>query len=868
MNFEINPIWREKLVRILNQFGLSKIVRRLSVKLSKQKKIQKVNDQIMVDSLSPALNSIKLQIQSGISKSKGCALLISMDGLSNVVTQIPMIAGLVSRGLEPVVILSSMHNKEQIYLYSQIGIKRFAYWDAFGFSKDFKVPLNELSRCKTQEDILKIKWSEISVGKFAVSTLMRRLRAGSINPKSSYIMNHLRAILRRTIDHSFSAKAILDKFKPETVIFIDRGYTPEGPMFEMCIKSGINPITMNAAHRDNFHILKRYTSINSNMHPVTLSSKSWKKLKSMQWSDDLWIGVRKEIEDCYHSGQWYGEVATQYNTKFFESKNLKAELNIDSNKRTVLLFPHIFWDATFFWGEDIFDDYETWFRESLRIAWTTSNVNWIIKIHPANLIKNLRDGKDLEFSEMSVIREFGEVPSHIHILSADTNISTLSLFSIGDVCLTVRGTVGIEAAAFGLSVITAGTGRYDQLGFTIDVKTKDEYYHLLKNIDNLNTPTDLEIELARKYAYGTFLDRPLEMDSINFSYSKTRSAILEVSISDDSISNIFNCVDVKTIASWLYSENEDPSEEILNHEKVILDIPNFLSPSDFLDDWLVNDYLTDHPKEQIEFNKYYKRYLYGGFLHHSKVSYDQNLEPIINIIQSFDLRPKVLDVGSGTGTDGLFLSQLGCDVTGIEIFSSMKSVSETRLSICNEIYNNANFNCKFIQSSLFDYEDDEGFDIIYLHQVFHHLEPREKVIKKIYSLLKPSGYVVISEVNYFNFFMQLSLAWERYREFSNPFKTIIKVKDERGIEILWGHERIIPLFRLRRLLLIEGLHIQYSNYFKFLPNKANLAAGEKDHKPFIKNKRTSQVEIWINKYLPRLLKRIISFQYNIIARKT
>jgi hypothetical protein len=563
MNYRVNPIWRDQTVRILYQLGLNRIVRQLSIKLNKQKRIQRAENQIMIDNLSSSLNLISRQIQSGITKSKGIALLISMDGISNVVIQIPMIAGIVSRGLEPIMILSSRNNDYQRYLYTLIGIKRFGYWDEFGFSNNYKASLIQLSKCKTQNDVLKIEWRGIAVGKYAVSSLMRRMRAGSIIPTNTFMMNNLKSMLRRTIDHTFSADALLEKFKPETVIFIDRGYTPEGPMFEMCIQRGLNPVTMNAAHRDNFQIMKRYTSNNSNMHPASLSIEKWEKIKSMPWSNDQWNEVRSEIEDCYYSGQWYGEVATQFNTKFVESKALKAKLNIDPNKRTVLLFPHIFWDATFFWGEDLFEDYEAWFKESVRIAWKTPNVNWIIKIHPANLIKNLRDGKDLEFSEIGVIREFGELPAHIHIISAETNISTLSLYAIGDVCLTVRGTVGIEAAAYGLSVITAGTGRYDQLGFTIDAKTKDEYYHLLQNLDSLNAPNELQVEFARKYAYGTFLDRPLEMDSINFTYSKTRDATLEVNISEDAESNIFNCKDVKIIKSWFESGSEDPSEELL-----------------------------------------------------------------------------------------------------------------------------------------------------------------------------------------------------------------------------------------------------------------------------------------------------------------
>ena len=51
-------------------------------------------------------------------------------------------------------------------------------------------------------------------------------------------------------------------------------------------------------------------------------------------------------------------------------------------------------------------------------------------------------------SEEQVLTEFGELPSHISVIYPETDISTLSLFQIGHYCLTVRGTVGIEASAF------------------------------------------------------------------------------------------------------------------------------------------------------------------------------------------------------------------------------------------------------------------------------------------------------------------------------------------------------------------------------------------------------------------------------------
>ena len=75
------------------------------------------------------------------------------------------------------------------------------------------------------------------------------------------------------------------------------------------------------------------------------------------------------------------------------------------------------------------------------------------------------------------------------VLDADTDISTISLFEIGDVCVTVRGTVGMEAACFGLTTVTAGTGRYDRLGFTTDPDRPEAFREILRHIGRLEKPS-------------------------------------------------------------------------------------------------------------------------------------------------------------------------------------------------------------------------------------------------------------------------------------------------------------------------------------------------------------------------------------------
>jgi len=49
--------------------------------------------------------------------------------------------------------------------------------------------------------------------------------------------------------------------------------------------------------------------------------------------------------------------------------------------------PHVLWDANLFYGNDLFDNYGHWFVETVKAAAANPNLNWLIKLHPANLWK-------------------------------------------------------------------------------------------------------------------------------------------------------------------------------------------------------------------------------------------------------------------------------------------------------------------------------------------------------------------------------------------------------------------------------------------------------------------------------------------------
>ncbi|MDX1429003.1 MAG: hypothetical protein R3282_01895, partial [Rhodothermales bacterium] len=246
------------------------------------------------------------------------------------------------------------------------------------------------------------------------------------------------------------------------------------------------------------------------------------------------------------------EVGTQFGKKLVERQELIEILDLDPDKKTACIFVHMFWDATFFWGDDLFGNYERWFREVIGVAIDNRDLNWIVKIHPANLVKSRRDKHAGTHSELEVMSQLvDELPSHVKVMPADHPVSTFSLFHLIDYCITVRGTVGLEAACFGIPVITGGTGRYDRHGFTRDSETKEEVLATLSDLTSVERLSEHETELARRYAWGVLIARPLTTKCIEFGYEKTENASLTARLTEAGWNGIDQAEDVVQLAQWI-----------------------------------------------------------------------------------------------------------------------------------------------------------------------------------------------------------------------------------------------------------------------------------------------------------------------------
>jgi len=482
-------------------------------------------------------------------------LVVSSGSLGQLV-EIALVTAFRLAGYHPL-ILTDYDRWMEAY-YHETGVKDILSWDDCFHPVPVSDAVRMMESIATFEQLIKADYRGARVGKYAASTVLRHLRVGRLDLSAQPVRDALLPFLHRAMCYAKTAQDIVDTFRPQLVLSVDTGYSPRGELFDICLASGIDTITWNAAHRNNQLMLKRYSPRNREVHPASLSVATWSALQAKRWSAADRDLLRRELVGSYTSGEWYGEVGTQFHTTLQDAGAVRRTLNLEGGKKTVVIFPHIFWDGTFFYGTDLFESYEEWFVETMKVAYANPAVNWIVKIHPANLVKNIRDGVGSEPSELAALRQLGgEPPPHVRIIQPDSRLSTLSLYSVMDYCVTVRGTVGIEAASFGIPVLTAGTGRYDRLGFTVDSDSKAQYLERLAHIQHVPALTAQERELAERFAYGVFIARPLTLSTVALEYQRDARASLQTRVCLPKGQGLQASADLHALATWIQSGQED-----------------------------------------------------------------------------------------------------------------------------------------------------------------------------------------------------------------------------------------------------------------------------------------------------------------------
>lgn len=365
----------------------------------------------------------------------------------------------------------------------------------------------------TLRELAQIEYRGAAVGRCVLSTLVRARHEVDVDLGDPTVAADARRLLEVSLRSTLSAEALLDDLRPELVLFNERNYAAEAPISDLALKRGHNVVQFVSAASEDALTFKRYTYETQRVHPRSVSDDTWRLVQKLPWTAERDAALDAELRYRYDKTNALARRRLEW-TREWSPNEIRRELDLDDEKPTVVVYSHILWDANMFYGEDLFDDQQQWFVETLKAAVENPRANWVIKLHPDTVWKRKRDHVAGEGGETAMIAEhIGRLPAHVRVLEPETTISTRALFDATDVGVTIRGSVGVELPCLGIPVLTAGTGFYSGRGFTVDSATRAEYLERLATIEALPPLTPEQTLLARRHAYALFHLRPTRFTS-------------------------------------------------------------------------------------------------------------------------------------------------------------------------------------------------------------------------------------------------------------------------------------------------------------------------------------------------------------------
>lgn len=390
----------------------------------------------------------------------------------------------------------------------------------------------------TTKSLVSLKYADTDIGRCVFGQLTRYLKLGSLDFNDAAHINLLKEAIKEYICHAYALKSHDQLLGSSCFLTYEVNYPPYSILIDYVLHNNKQVVQVIQPYQDDALILKNVTSDNKRLHPAAVEEWTLKAV-SDNFSLPVVSAAVYEILQRRYNGYWHLQKRNQNKTFYHTKSEICNTLLLDSEKPIAVIFSHVPWDANLFYGEDLFESFDDWFISTLLEAAKNKNVSWVIKIHPANVWKNTLELTSPRYEENRLLEKtFKSLPEHIKLLSPLTPISTLSLFENADYGITVRGTPGLEMACFGKAVITAGTGRYSNLGFTHDSHSKHHYLFKIRHIHNIPLLSKNQSQLAQIHLYILFAIIPFKLFSFKTVPRSPGSSRLNMQLLSQSVESI------------------------------------------------------------------------------------------------------------------------------------------------------------------------------------------------------------------------------------------------------------------------------------------------------------------------------------------
>jgi len=396
---------------------------------------------------------------------------------------------------------------------SQMRIEAHKYGINYSLAGEFidktqKEQIDYLTNTVAIEKIRDVEYLGLKVGEMAVTSYVRyrgeyRTELSSLDENQKII---LRNYLYASMVNTQIAYRAIEKHAPVSVLVSHGFYVDYAPFIILARIKKINSIYWNSGFNDFYHYfdtLKVGEDGSFETDIRGMSAKEWDERVRMPLTEKEENRLESFFLNRYQNCETTDIVSSRPPE---DTETIRKRIGIQNNKPIVCLFTHVSYEL----HPSFFEDLDSWVIESMSTMAKNRNINWLIKVHPAERLYKKSS------TLMGLIRDkFGNVPDNIWIIEPNADINTLSLFPMIDAGISIFGTIAAELPIFGKPVISACAAHFTGRGFSLDPKNREDYLRLLEDMDTVKPLTVEQTTLAKKYAYSYFIQRQIPLNIIN-----------------------------------------------------------------------------------------------------------------------------------------------------------------------------------------------------------------------------------------------------------------------------------------------------------------------------------------------------------------
>jgi hypothetical protein len=261
---------------------------------------------------------------------------------------------------------------------------------------------------------------------------------------------------------------LLQRFQPDVALLLSGSFFLHRTAFELLRQRGIRVLTHERGFFDNTLMFNENAPI---WHGEQMRRR-WQQWQAvpLTTAELQQLGRIMQQRRQGHNMGW-----TAFSPQPQPHPQVRTALNLDPQKPLALLCTSVDHEASLLELQACMPQ-AVWLQESLDFFAARPHWQLVVRCHPC-------DAQRPDYASVlkpKLQAQQQQLPQNVRLVLPDEEVSTYTLMEMAQVCLSYGSTVGLEMACLGLPVVHAGRGLYRDGGFTIEVRSREEYAQRLE----------------------------------------------------------------------------------------------------------------------------------------------------------------------------------------------------------------------------------------------------------------------------------------------------------------------------------------------------------------------------------------------------